>query len=129
MEKKIFTFRGKTLEELQQMSIREFAKYVTSRERRTILRNFDLIEKYVKRWKEYQKKGKTIRTHLRDLIIVPQMIGMTIHVHNGKEFVPVKINEEMLGHRLGEFALTRKEVKHGAPGIGATRSSAYLAVK
>jgi len=129
MEKKIFTFRGKTLEELQKMDIREFAKYVNARERRTILRNFDLIEKYVKKWKKYQEKGKQIKTHLRDLIIVPQMVGMVIHVYNGKEFVQVKINEEMLGHRLGEFAITRKEVKHSAPGIGATRSSAFLSVK
>ena len=57
------------------------------------------------------------------------MIGLKIHVHNGKDFVPVNIDGEMLGHRLGEFSVTRQRVKHGAAGIGATRSSASLAVK
>ncbi len=128
-EKKQFTFRGKTLDELKELDIREFARYVKSREKRTILRNFDVIERFVKKCKKCQEKGKAIRTHLRDLIIVPEMVGLTIHIHNGKEFVPIRILPEMLGHRLGEFALTRKQVKHGEPGVGATRSSAALSVK
>ncbi|RLF88358.1 30S ribosomal protein S19, partial [Thermococci archaeon] len=61
--------------------------------------------------------------------ILPEMVGMTIYVHNGKEFVPVEIKPEMIGHYLGEFAPTRKRVQHGAPGIGATRSSMFVAVK
>ncbi|MCS7134647.1 MAG: 30S ribosomal protein S19 [Candidatus Pacearchaeota archaeon] len=126
---KEFLFRGKTLEELKKMDIREFANYLTSRERRSLLRQPQIIEKFLKRIEKKIAKGKPIKTHLRDLIIVPQMVGLTIHVHNGKEFVPVKITEEMLGHRLGEFAYTRKPVKHGAPGIGATRSTAFLSVK
>ncbi|MEM4640968.1 MAG: 30S ribosomal protein S19 [Candidatus Pacearchaeota archaeon] len=126
---KEFLFRGKTLEELKKMDLREFAKYLKSRQRRSVLRQSHLIEKFLKRIEKKKAKGKPIRTHLRDLIIVPQMVGLTIYVHNGKEFIPVKINEEMLGHRLGEFALTRKQVKHGAPGIGATRSTAFLSVK
>jgi len=111
------------------MSLEEFAKLLPSRERRTVLRNTEAIEKFLRRCEKKIKKGKPIRTHLREMVIVPKMIGMTIHVHNGKEFIPVKITEEMLGHRLGEFALTRKKVEHGAPGIGATRSTAFLAVK
>ncbi|MEM1535884.1 MAG: 30S ribosomal protein S19 [Candidatus Pacearchaeota archaeon] len=126
---KEFLFRGKTLEELKKMDLREFAKYLKSRQRRSVLRQSHVIEKFLKRIEKKKAKGKPIRTHLRDLIIVPQMVGLTIYVHNGKEFIPVKINEEMLGHRLGEFALTRKQVKHGAPGIGATRSTAFLSVK
>ena len=129
LEKKQFTYRGKNLEELKNMDVREFAKYIKSRGRRSVLRNFDVIEKFIKRCKKRIEGGKQIRTHLRDIIIVPQMIGLTIYVHNGKDFVAVKIVEDMLGHRLGEFALTRREVKHGAPGIGATRSSAALSVK
>jgi len=128
-EKKAFEFRGKTLEELKKIDIREFAKFVTARERRSILRNFAVMEKLIQRWKEYQDNGKNIRTHLRDIIIIPQMIGMTINVHSGKEFLPVKVTDEMLGHRLGEFVSTRKSVKHGAPGIGATKSSAFMSVK
>jgi len=128
-EKKEFTFRGKTLDELKQLDIREFSKYLKARERRSVLRNFDVIERFVKKCKKNEEKGKAIRTHLRDIIIVPEMIGLTIHVYNGKEFVPVKILPEMLGHRLGEFSTTRRQVKHGAPGVGATRSSAALSVK
>lgn len=128
-EKKQFYFKGKTLEELKALDVREFAKYIPSRERRTIMRNFDVTEKFIKRCEEKIAKGKQIRTHLRDAIIVPKMIGTIINIHNGKEFVQVRIHEEMLGHRLGEFALTRKEIKHGAPGIGATKSSAAASVK
>jgi len=128
MEKKII-YRGKELQELKEMDIREFSKYLKARQRRTILRKYDVIEKFLKKCRKKIEKGKPIRTHLRDVIIVPQMVEMAILVHNGKEFVPVKIVPEMLGHRLGEFAMTRKQVKHGAPGIGATRSSAAMSVK
>jgi len=128
-KKKEFAYRGVSTEELKKLDIREFAKYLKSRQRRTVLRNFQLIEEFVKRCKDSQAKGKTIRTMLRDIVIVPGLIGMNIQVHNGKEFTPVKIETEMLGHRLGEFAFTRKPVKHGAPGIGATRSSAAMSVK
>ena len=129
MEKKEFTYRGKTMEELKQMNIREFAKLLKSNERRTVLRQTDVLERFILKCKRRVEKRKPIRTHLRHLVIVPQMVGLTINVHNGKEFVPVKIIEEMLGHRLGEFAVTRMKVKHGAAGIGATRSSAALSVK
>jgi small subunit ribosomal protein S19 len=57
------------------------------------------------------------------------MLDLTIHVYNGKEFVPVKIKPEMLGHYLGEFSLTRGKTKHGLPGIGATKSSLYIPLK
>lgn len=123
--KKIFTFRGKTLEELQKLDIREFAKYLRARERRSVLRNFDVIEKFLER----NKNKERIRTHQRDLIIVPKMVGLVIYVYNGQEFIQVRITSEMLGHRLGEFAHTRKQIKHGAPGVGATRSSSALSVK
>ncbi|MEM4152926.1 MAG: 30S ribosomal protein S19 [Candidatus Pacearchaeota archaeon] len=126
---KEFIYRGKSLEELKQMDLREFAKFLPSRERRSVLRQTEIIEKFLKRCEKKIAKNKPIRTQNRSLVIVPKMIGLTIHIHNGKEFIPVKITEEMLGHRLGEFALTRKKVEHGAPGIGATRSSAFLSVK
>ena len=126
---KEFTYRGKTIEELKEMDTREFAKYLPSRERRTVLRNFDVIEGFIARATKKMKRGKQIRTHLRELIIVPKMVGMKIHVHNGKEFVPVEIIPEMISHRLGEFAPTRKKVEHSSPGVGATRSSAAKAVK
>ncbi len=128
-KKKKFTFRGKTLEELDKMDIREFAKYLKSRQKRTVLRNFDKIEMFIKRCMKKNKKEKVIKTHKREMIIVPPMIGLTILVYNGQNFSPVRISPDMLGHRLGEFAQTRKNVTHGTPGVGATRGSAALSVK
>jgi len=126
---KEFTFRGKKIEELEQLEVREFAKYLTSRKKRSLLRQFDKVERFLIKCRQKKEKGGKIKTHDREMIIVPAMVGLTIYVHNGKEFAPVKIIPEMLGHRLGEFALTRRKVEHSAPGIGATRSSAYLSVK
>ena len=129
MEKKEFTYRGKTINELKQMEIREFAKLLRSNERRTVLRQTDELQKFILRCNKKIAKKKPIRTHFRHLVIVPHMVGLTIRIHNGKDFVPVNIVGEMLGHRLGEFSVTRMKVKHGAAGIGATRSSASLSVK
>jgi len=127
--KKEFTYRGKTIEELKQMNLREFARLLKSNERRTVLRQTDQLERFLSKAAKKIEKRKSVRTHFRHLIIVPRMIDMTINVYNGKEFVPVKIMAEMMGHRFGEFSVTRLKVKHGAAGIGATRSSASLSVK
>ena len=126
---KEFKFRGKTLDELNALDVREFAKYLKSRMRRSVLRKFDVIENFIKDSQKKIANNKPIRTHYRNIIIMPKMVGWTVLVHNGKEFFPVKINQDMLGHRLGEFALTRRKVEHGSPGIGATKSSASLSVK
>lgn len=126
---KEFIFRGKTLEELKAMDTREFAKYLGADSRRSVLRHFEVIEKFVSKCKKDTVKGKQIRTHQRDVIIVPNMVDYTVCIHNGKEFVKILIMPEMLGHRLGEFSATRKKVEHGAPGIGATKSSAAMSVK
>ena len=128
-KKKEFTFRGKTIEELKKMDIREFAKLIPSRERRTLLRNTDVVEIFLSRTEKKISNDKRVKTHNRNIIIVPEMIGMKIGVYNGKNFGDVEIIPEMLGHRLGEFSLTRGIVKHGAAGIGATRSSASRSVK
>lgn len=129
---KKFTYRGYTLEQLQKMPLTEFARLLPARQRRTIMRGFSprhkkLLEK-VRKWKENNIQ-KPIRTHLRDMIILPEMVGMKFAVHNGKEFVTIEIIPEMIGHRLGEFVQTRKRVVHGAPGIGATRSSMFIPLK
>lgn len=123
MAQKEFTYRGKTTEELKSMDIREFSKLLPSRERRTVLRQFNEIEKFVNDCKTKISKKKNIRTHIRDLVIVPQMIGMKIFVYNGKTFLPVEIIGEMLGHRLGEFSITRSRIHHGSAGVGATKGS------
>ena len=126
---KEFLFRGKTLEELKNLDTREFSKFLKTRQRRAVLRQFDVIEKFISRCEKESKNGKQIKTHLRHLVILQKMVGLNIYVYNGKQFLPVRIITEMLGHRLGEFSLTRGRVQHGAPGIGATRSSAALSVK
>ncbi len=79
--------------------------------------------------REAKGKGVNIKTHVRDLIILPEMVGLKIMIHNGKEFVGVDIKAEMIGHYLGEFAITNKPVRHGTPGIGASRSSMYVPLK
>lgn len=129
IRKKEFTYRGKPLEELKQMDTREFAKLLKSNEKRTVLRQSDEIQNFILRCNKKIQKNKSIRTHYRDLVIVPKMIGLKIFVYNGKSFNQVEIEKEMLGHRLGEFSATRTKVKHGSAGVGATRSSASRSVK
>ena len=124
-----FTYRGKTVEELKSLDTREFAKLVKSRTRRAILKQYTKIDGFVSKCAELAADKKPIRTHLRDIIITPKMIGYNILIHNGKQFLPAMIIPEMMGHRLGEFSITRQKVKHGAAGIGATKSSMAKATK
>jgi len=126
MAKKEFTYRGKTLEELNNMSINDFAELVPARQRRSLKRETTDLQKV------FMKKvmnGNNIKTKCRDIIIIPQMVGKNIRIHNGKEFVSLLIQENMIGHRIGEFVLTRKRVMHHSPGVGATRSSSSLSVR
>jgi len=132
---KEFAYRGHTLDQLQSLSMDEFINLLPSRQRRSLHRGFSaehriLLEKIRKAREELRQAGTaTVKTHLRDMIILPEMIGVTISVHNGKEFVQVEIKPEMIGHFLGEFAITNKPVRHGTPGIGASRSSMYVPLK
>ena len=109
------------------MSLGELAQVFTARQRRTIKRGFTDQQKIL--LDKLRSNEKNIETHCRNMIILPEMVGATIKVHQGKEFIPVAIEPDMIGHYLGEFVLTRKRVAHSAPGIGATRSSASLSVK
>ena len=131
-----FTYKGHTLEELQKMDLKEFMKILPARERRSLKRGFTpmqkkLLKKIEKARDEFEKTGKLkpIKTHCRNMIILPKMVDLLFGIHNGKEFITVKIKPEMIGHRLGEFTLTRKRVQHSAPGIGATKSSLFVSVK
>ena len=130
---KEFTFKGKTMEELKKMDVKEFSKYVNTRTRRTLLRGLNekqskFFAKVDKVLKEGEQK-KPIRTHLRTIVVIPKLVGMEIAVYNGKEFKIITIMEEMLGHYLGEFAHTRNNVSHGVPGVGASRSSKFIPIK
>lgn len=122
-----FTYRGYTIDKLKKMDLKKFAALLPARERRTILRGFS--EEEQKLLRRIREGDKTIRTHLRHMVILPEMVGVKIGIHNGKTFEYVEIKPEMIGHRLGEFALTRKKVIHGSAGIGATRSSKYIPLK
>ncbi len=122
-----FTFRGKSVEDLKKLSHDEFALLVPSRQRRTMQRGFS--EDHKKLLHKVKIKDQNIRTHLRDMIVLPEMVGLKIAIHSGKEFVPIDIIPEMMGHYFGEFVLTRKKVSHGAAGIGATKSSKFVPLK
>jgi small subunit ribosomal protein S19 len=132
---KEFSYRGHNLNSLTGMSMDEFINLLPSRQRRSLQRGLTpeqriLLEK-LREAKEAQKQGKdvSLKTHVRDLIILPEMVGAKIAVHNGKDFVAMEIRAEMIGHYLGEFAITNKPVRHGTPGIGASRSSMYVPLK
>jgi len=135
MPKKEFTYRGHTTEELQGMSMDEFIKLLPSRQRRSLQRGLNagqrILLENIRRAQKGQNEGETAvtKTHARDMIILPEMVGATILVHNGKEFTPVEIVPEMIGCYLGEFSITNKPVRHGSPGIGASRSSMYVPLK
>jgi small subunit ribosomal protein S19 len=123
-----FTYKGKEWEEISKMSLEEFRKIIPARERRALKRGFTESEKKLLENIRGNPK-KFHKTHCRELVIIPEIVGVKIGVHNGKEFIAVEIKPEMIGHRLGEFALTRKKVEHSAPGFGATKSSKYVPLK
>ncbi len=129
---KEFIFYGKNLEELQNMPLNEFMRLLPSARRRVLSRGFTDQQKIflnkIRKVKEIKSK-KLIKTHLRNMIILPEMVGLIIAVYNGKEFVNVNIIQEMIGGYLGEYVMTRKKVEHSAPGIGATRSSSAVSVR
>jgi len=129
---KEFRYRGFTFEQLLEMSMDDFLNLLTARARRSLKRGLYYEQRRILEKIRAAKEGrydKPIRTHCRDVIILPEMVGLTVHVYNGKEFIPVEIKPEMIGHYLGEYAMTNKPVKHGTPGIGASRSSMYVPLK
>ena len=132
-----FMIRGYKLEELKSMSIEEFAKKVANtRVRRTLLRRLKLG--FPPEWENFYKKcylqlqgkyKKPVRTHAREIVILPFMVGCKVAVYNGKEYTEFEIKPEMIGRRLGEFSFTTKKVQHSAPGIGASKSSKFMKAK
>ena len=136
-KKKEFTYRGYDVEELKAMPIwppedepnaPSVIMLLTSRTRRSIGRGLSVEnEHFIARMR--RSTGRTVRTHRRDVPILPEFVGKRIAVHNGQNFVEIEVKPEMIGHYLGEFALTRKNVTHSGPGVGATRSSSHVALK
>jgi len=127
MAKKEFAFKGLNLEQVKELSMNQFMELIPSRSRRTLKRGLSDGQK--KLLADMKKNKRNIKTHERELVILPEMIDKTISIYNGKEYVSLTIMPEMIGHVLGEFAGTRKSVSHSAPGVGATRSSASVSVR
>jgi small subunit ribosomal protein S19 len=125
---KNFQYRGRSVDDLRAMSMDEFINLLPSRMRRSLRRGLSNEQRIVLE-RLRQDNGKPIKTHSRDMVVIPEMIGRTLLVHSGQEFVELRINEKMLGHYLGEFVITNKLVRHGKPGIGASRSSMYIPLK
>ena len=129
MAKKEFQFKGVKGDDIHKMSLEEITPLLKSRQRRTLSRGLKEHHKKLLKSVREHKGEKPIRTHARDMIIIPELIGKKLAIHNGKEWNIVEIRPEMIGHYLGEFSLTRKGVKHSGPGIGATRGTKFVSVK
>lgn len=125
--KEEFTYHGYKIDELRAMNLQDMIPVMPSHARRKVLRGWTLGEE--KLLSDIRKQESRIRTHQRDMIILPEMIGRELEIHNGKDFVKVELQPESVFHYLGEFALTRRKVSHGSAGIGATRSSKFVPLK
>jgi small subunit ribosomal protein S19 len=130
---KQFSYRGHTSDELRQMSMDEFIKLLPARQRRSLLKGLTndqrIFLEHIRQARRQDGDKQPVKTHSRDMIIIPEMVGLTVHLHTGKEYSPVEVKAEMIGHFLGEFAITNQKVVHGTPGIGASRSSMYVPLK
>ena len=129
IRKEEFKFHGLTLEEMQKLPMDELLPLLPSRVRRSLKRGLTKGQEKLLNDVKKAEKGDVIRTHYRDMIVLPSFIGHKIDVYNGNEFQRVAIDPHMVGHYLGEFSLTRKKVKHTGPGVGATRSSKFMPLK
>lgn len=127
--KREFTYRGRTLEALRAMSLADLAAILNARARRSIRRGFNSeTTQFFERMRSTEP-GKTVRTHCRDALVLPEHVGRRVAIHTGKEFKEIEVRPEMIGHYYGEFALTRRFEKHSGPGVGATRSSKFMPLK
>ena len=129
---KTFNYKGKSDEELQNISNEELFGLLNTRQRRSLKRGLSDNKKKLIAEIKLARQGKNknpIKTHQRDLIILPYMLGVSINVYSGKEFTPITLSAEMIGHYIGEYVITNRKVSHGAPGVGASRSSLYVPLK
>lgn len=129
VRKKEFRYHGLSLEELQHLSVEELLPLLPARMRRTLKRGLTRDQNKLLQDIQNLKEGEALKTHCRDMIILPEFIGRNILVYTGKDYQRVNIQPQMIGHYLGEFAGTRQKVKHTGPGVGATRSSKFMPLK
>lgn len=119
-------YKGRTMEQLLALDLPELLKIVPARARRSLKRGYNIEQQ---RLHDRLLEDDQVRTRVRDLIIIPQYVGKTVSVYNGHLYQTFTIKEDMIGHYLGEYSQTRKEVKHSGPGVGATRGSKFLPLK
>jgi small subunit ribosomal protein S19 len=122
-----YTYRGKTVDELKTLSTEEFSQMIPARQRRTIKRG--LSDEHKKIMQKVKDGETTVRTHRRDMLIFPDLVGLNLEIYNGKSFEKVEVMPEMMGHYFGEYSMTRRRVSHGSAGVGATKSSKFVPLK
>ncbi|VVB57777.1 30S ribosomal protein S19 [Candidatus Anstonella stagnisolia] len=126
--------RGKDKAALEGITHEQMLALLTSRARRSVLRGASksmVYKKFMKKVAAIKKANpaKVIKTHVRDAVVLPDWVGLTFGVHNGKEFKNVQITVDKIGCRLGDFAHTTGRVLHSGPGVGATRGSKFIPLK
>ncbi len=120
-------WRGMSEAQVKELEWDAFLKLLPARRRRSLTRERTDDQKAL--LKKIEAGERNIKTHSRNMVVIPAMLGQTIHIHSGKTFVPITITLEMLGHCLGEFAPSRKMVSHSSAGVGSTRSSKAVSAR
>jgi small subunit ribosomal protein S15e len=133
---RISKYRGIEVDQLLDLTNDQLMDLVHCRARRHFTRGTK--NKSVRLLKKLRKAKKAapagekpapVKTHLRNMVIVPEMIGSIVGVYNGKVFNQVEIRAEMVGRYLAEFSISYKPTRHGRPGIGASGSSKFVPLK
>merc|ERR1712060_47005 len=129
---KKYSYRGIDLDKLLDMSNQDLMELFRARQRRKFSRGIGrktttLLKKLRKAKREtaYGEKPVPCKTHLRNMVMVPEMIGSVVGVYNGKQYLNVEVKPEMVGHYCGEFSITKKPIKHGRAGMGSTKSASF----
>ncbi|BCS90816.1 MAG: 30S ribosomal protein S19 [Candidatus Micrarchaeota archaeon] len=123
-------FKGLTESQLKELPYEKFLQLIDSRARRFLTRKSLQYKEVMANVEKAKRKGSnTVKTRVREAVILPEWVGMVFQVHNGKQYVNVEIKPEMVGRRLGEFVYTVQRVVHSTPGIKATKSSRSIGQK
>jgi small subunit ribosomal protein S15e len=132
-----YTYKGIDLEDLVKLPRESFIKMLGSRQRRRLVGR-EVPHKYIRFYKKcvaakkdvpLGEKPKAVKTHLRNAIILPELVGSVVGIYSGRAFIPVEIKPDMIGRYLAEFSITYKPVKHGRPGIGASKGSSAIELR
>ena len=129
-------YRGIELDALLDMNMDSVVALMKSRAQRRFKHGIHgKYERLIKKLRIAKKntipgeKQPTVKTHLRNTVIVPEMCGGVVDVYGGKYWNPVEIKADMIGHFLAEYSMTYKPIRHGKVGVGATRSSKFTSLR